>query len=132
VDPLAGLFVIVAIGLLIFDWKSCRSPAPASAITPQPDQPQESSPQVTGWIHQMYCVFLRFNGASRGMNAVPIWRAHKPVGKQQRQLAKPNIDVFNRRVVQRARMSEVGSESIAPISEAGSVGEGWLMLDGSS
>ena len=42
-----GLFVIVAIGLVIFDWKSWRSPAPASAITPQPDQPQESSPEVT-------------------------------------------------------------------------------------
>ena len=26
-----GLFVIVAIGLVIFDWKSWRSPAPASA-----------------------------------------------------------------------------------------------------
>ena len=42
-----GLSVIVAIGLVIFDWKSWRSPAPASARTPQPDQPQESSPEVT-------------------------------------------------------------------------------------
>jgi membrane protease YdiL (CAAX protease family) len=38
------LFVTVALGLVIFDWKSWRSPAPPLATTPQPDQPQESSP----------------------------------------------------------------------------------------
>jgi hypothetical protein len=39
-----GLLMIVAIGLVIFDWKAWRSPAPSSATTPQPDQPQELSP----------------------------------------------------------------------------------------
>jgi membrane protease YdiL (CAAX protease family) len=40
----AGLLTIVAIGLVIFDRKSWRSPAPYSATTPQPDQAQELSP----------------------------------------------------------------------------------------
>jgi uncharacterized protein len=39
-----GLLIIVAIGLVIFDWKAWRSPAPSSATTPQPDQQQELSP----------------------------------------------------------------------------------------
>jgi uncharacterized protein len=38
-----GLLMIVAIGLVIFDWKAWRSPAPSSATTPQPDQPRELS-----------------------------------------------------------------------------------------
>lgn len=39
-----GLWMIVATGLVIFDRKLWRSPAPPSATTPLPDQPQESSP----------------------------------------------------------------------------------------
>jgi Type II CAAX prenyl endopeptidase Rce1-like len=39
-----GLLTIVAIGLVIFDWKAWRSAAPFSATTPQPDQQQELSP----------------------------------------------------------------------------------------
>jgi membrane protease YdiL (CAAX protease family) len=38
------LWMIVAIGLVIFDWKSWRSPAPTAATTPQTDQAQELSP----------------------------------------------------------------------------------------
>jgi membrane protease YdiL (CAAX protease family) len=39
-----GLLTIVAVGVVIFDWKMWRSPAPLSAATPQPDQPQSLSP----------------------------------------------------------------------------------------
>ena len=39
-----GLLVIVAVGLVIFNWKAWGSPAPTSATTQQPDQPQEPSP----------------------------------------------------------------------------------------
>jgi membrane protease YdiL (CAAX protease family) len=41
-----GLMVISAIGLVIFDWKSWRGPAPTSA-TMHPDEREESSPEVT-------------------------------------------------------------------------------------
>jgi hypothetical protein len=39
-----GLLTIVAIGVVIFDWKMWRSPAPSSARTSELDQPQELSP----------------------------------------------------------------------------------------
>ncbi len=42
----SGLWMILATGLVIFDWKSWRSPAPPAATTPLPDQPPKSSPRT--------------------------------------------------------------------------------------
>jgi uncharacterized protein len=42
----SGLWMILATGLVIFDGKSWRSPAPPAATTPLPDQPPKSSPRT--------------------------------------------------------------------------------------
>jgi hypothetical protein len=39
-----GVWLAVAIGLVVFDWKAWRAPAPAEATTPPVMQPREEAP----------------------------------------------------------------------------------------